>query len=291
MKLTQENRRKLLAQGFQHLGPGWYVKLFRKGDFQLGTAYLFSEHGSICLKAAFPISEALPIALARELPRMEEIGYTLGLDDDYEDYDVGFRGRGGARRARRRARRISRRDRSLFRQRVNKAAGKLARGKVMRKLRDLKVRVLQSPLADAGLAVAAKALQAYGVPESVTKMALNTAREAGIDRAKKGGWAGMVQRATEKGAAPGTAIREGLRRQVRAARKGVRSAIPGGGARDVATSFASNTSVPQGAPIDLAEARSSPWQAAANVTAKTRRKSKLQRAYVSGCEIGESIYG
>lgn len=275
IKMTPAIREKLLAKGFKRLGPGWYVKLHRKDDVQLGTAVLFSDAGAVCLRSACPIIEALQETLAKEVPRMQQVGYALGYDDfddedddDDDDDEVGA-GRGAHRRARRRGRRarrvdrrVSRRDKSKFRQRVNKAAGKLARGKVMRKLRDLKVKVLQSPLAKAGMNVAAKALQAYGVPPAVTKMALNTAREAGIDRAKKGGWSGMVQRATEKGARPGTALREGFRRQ----RSAVRDAFG-----DVTRSFA-----------DSANSDS-------NVTKPRtgKRFSKMRRAYTVGCDLAE----
>ncbi len=171
------------------------------------------------------------------------------LDDPLEySAGVGARGRGRkrrkarrtkrkGRRTKRRAKVQKRRDTSGFRKKVQKAAGRLARGKVMKKLRAAKVKILQSPLADAATTMAAKALQAYGVPPQVTKMALNTAREAGIDRAKAGGYAGMIQRATKQGAKRGTLAREALRRQLESTAKGVAKTFGGGGMSDAVQSF------------------------------------------------------
>ncbi len=186
----------------------------------------------------------------------------------------------GDRRARRRGRVQRRRDASKFRQRVNKAAGRLARGKVMKKLRNAKVKILQSPLADAATSMAAKALEAYGVPPQVTKMALNTAREAGIDRGKKGGWAGMAMRATAKGAKRGTLLREGAERQKKALKGGFQKTFPGGFS-DVLQSFAASASTRSDSGIgpgqmDLTGKTSvSPWQQPS--TKKRRRAMNATR--------------
>lgn len=184
--------------------------------------------------------------IEEEEDALDPLDYSLDVsgpfDDPFDlDFEVGSRkARRQAKRQRIRARRQTRRDASPFRKKVHKAASKLARGKVMRKLRELKVKVLQSPLADAATGMAARALQAFGVPPQVAKMALNTAREAGIDRAKQGGWAGMVQRATAKGAKPGTFLREGAQRQLKALKGGAAKSFGGGALGQVVQSFASS---------------------------------------------------
>ena len=287
--------KKLLARGFVRFGPGWYVKLYKKGDTQHGIAVLMTDHGPTLLQAAESVSQQAPVVIAGAFEELAEVGASLEDEyeefedielgpadlfeeslleleeedeDDWEDLDedeaedesdllddpleysagVGARGRGRkrrkARRARRKGRRTKRRakvqkrrDASGFRKKVQKAAGRLARGKVMKKLRAAKVKILQSPLADAATSMAARALQAYGVPPQVTKMALNTAREAGIDRGKAGGYAGMIQRATKPGAKRGTLAREALRRQLESTAKGAAKTFGGGGMSDAVQSF------------------------------------------------------
>ncbi len=152
---------------------------------------------------------------------------------------------GVSRRQRRKARVQTRREGSKFRKKLHKAASRLARGKVLKRLRNAKVKILQSPLADAATGMAAEALKAYGVPPAVTKMALNTAMEAGIDRGKKGGWAGMAMRATAPGAKRGTAAREAAKRQLQALKGGAKRSFPGGFG-DVVKSFAASANLPGG---------------------------------------------
>lgn len=288
---------KLLSRGFVKFGPGWYVKLYKKGDTQHGVAVLMTDHGPTVLQAAESVSAQQPVAIAGVLDELAEVGASLEEDyeetfdidledgdifdeqmrewddDDMEDWEaledeeeedvsdllddpleysagVGA-GRGRARRQKRRSRRKARRSKrktrvqtrrakSGFRKQVHKAASRLARGKVMKKLRAAKIKILQSPLADAATQMAAKALQAFGVPPQVTKMALNTAREAGIDRGKAGGYAGMIQRATKRGATRGTMAREVLRRQLQAHKEGAKQTF-GGGMMDAVRSFGGAT--------------------------------------------------
>lgn len=114
-----------------------------------------------------------------------------------------------------------------FRDRVNKVAGTIAKNKILNKLRQAYVKVIQGPIADLGVEAGARALSAFGVPAAATKLAINQRRFAQIERLKEGGWAGMVERATGKEGLQGV-LREAAERQVKAGKESLKRVLPGG---------------------------------------------------------------
>lgn len=112
-----------------------------------------------------------------------------------------------------------------FREKVNKVAKTIARAKVLNKLRQAFVAVVQSPLADMGVKAGAKALALFGVPPKVTEFAINQRRAALADRMRHGGWAGMLERATGKEGLAGV-MREAGQRNLRAAAEAAKQSIP-----------------------------------------------------------------
>lgn len=116
-----------------------------------------------------------------------------------------------------------------FREKLNVAARKVAKMKVLNQLRKTYAKVLDSPIADMGVALGARALSAFGVPAAATKAAINQRRHAQIDRLKHGGWAGMIERATGKEGLKGV-LKEAAKRNLEAGKKAVLSALPGGAA-------------------------------------------------------------
>lgn len=115
-----------------------------------------------------------------------------------------------------------------FRQRINKAATKIAKMGVLNKLRHAYVKVIQGPIGDLGIAAGARALSAFGVPAAATRVALTQRRNAQADRLRHGGWAGMVATATEDGGAKKLA-KQIFERNKQAAIDALPAALPGGG--------------------------------------------------------------
>lgn len=210
---------KIEASGFKKVSdhnPALYVKIWRQGEWWCGKGLIVWDRGWIfSIGTAVHISEAnaeaLPLAIAPVLRTMAANVQVSGDENLSKEQ-------------------VKKLDKP-FKRRLNKFAKKMAKMKILQKLRNLYAKALQSPIASAGIQAAASALNAFGVPGPVTKMALNQARFATIDRMKKGGYAGMVARATEAGVKnPLLALgREALQRNVKAAGKGVMAAIPGAG--------------------------------------------------------------
>lgn len=121
-----------------------------------------------------------------------------------------------------------------FRNRINRAAEKIAKMKVMNRLRKAYIGVIQSPIVDMGIAAGARALSAFGVPAAATKVAIAQRRAAQVDRLQKGGWAGMVQRATAPGHQRGDLLREIAQRNIQASKKALPAGLPGAALRSLA---------------------------------------------------------
>lgn len=170
----------LRKQGYRQFGADYWIKLEKRGKFMVGTSLQFPAAGGIIrTQRAYPIADAVVEAIATQVPALAELGYEIGAR------------RGG------RARRALRHLGPKFRQRVNRAAKRIAALKIVKALNRAKAKVLKSPIATAAVRAAAGALQAFGVPTSVTALALNQARYAAADRAEQGGAAAMVARFSE----------------------------------------------------------------------------------------------
>jgi hypothetical protein len=114
-----------------------------------------------------------------------------------------------------------------FKKKVNQVAGAIAKNKIINKLRQAYIKVIKGPIGDLGVELGARALSAFGVPAAATKLAINQRRFAQIDRLKKGGWAGMVQRATGKEGLKGV-LKEAAQRQLMAGKESLKRVLPGG---------------------------------------------------------------
>lgn len=128
-----------------------------------------------------------------------------------------------------------------FKKRIHRAAVKIAKMKVLNKLRGAYIKALKSPIADLGIAAGARALSAFGVPAAATRVALTQRRNAQADRLADGGWAGMLATATEKDGAKKLA-KQILERNKRAAIDALPAALPGGGAMASLGKLAGNIS-------------------------------------------------
>lgn len=189
-----------------------FVRFARRGNSIVGQACIISPKARIRIEASVDMTEAQVQALAMMLPKIKrEVEAELVAGDSIEMI--------GRRR---------RRKRSKFRAWVHKVATRLAKAKIIQKLRAARARMLKSPLASLGIKAAAGALNAFGVPRSVTTMVLNQARATTIARMQGGGFAGQMARSTAKGAKRGAFVRESLRRQAKALPGSLMSAIPGG---------------------------------------------------------------
>lgn len=120
-----------------------------------------------------------------------------------------------------------------FKRRIHRAATKIAKMKVLNKLRHTYMKVIQGPIGDLGIAAGARALSAFGVPAAATRLALTQRRNAQADRLAHGGWAGTIATATGKGGLRAVA-EEALERNKRAAIDALPSALPGGGLASIA---------------------------------------------------------
>lgn len=207
--------RALQQAGFRY-DSGNETKLFvrfrRRGNSIVGEACIISPRARIRIEASMDMTEAQVEALAMMLPRLKDQAHA----DIVSGMSVEMVGR---RR---------RRKRSKFRAWVHKVATRLAKAKIMKKLRAARAKLLKSPIASLAIKAAANTLQGFGVPRSVTTMVLNQARTTTIDRMQRGGLAGQLSRSTAKGAKRGAFLRESLRRQAKAVPGSLLSALPGG---------------------------------------------------------------
>lgn len=159
---------------------------------------------------------------ARDDPDLEEDLEVLGeaLELAHDRVEVGRRRRG--RRARKFGRRVKRA--------IHRVARRVAKNRVMQRLRKAYAKALSGPLGDAAAKGVAAVLQAYGVPRRATQLAIQAHHARIADRMRKGGWAGEIERVTEK-----RTLREGLRslakeeakRHGRALREAARKQLPG----------------------------------------------------------------
>lgn len=185
-------------------GPGGeaWVRLAKKGNWVVGSCVILSEDIAFSFGAAACLSLASMEATAEVAvsPQVSGLG-------------------------------------SNFKKRIHRAAQKIAKMKVLNKLRTSYMKVIQGPIGDLGIAAGARALSAFGVPAAATRVALTQRRNATADRLKDGGWAGMVATATEKGGAKKLA-QQVLERNKKAALKAIPAALPGGGLMSVAKGLA-----------------------------------------------------
>ncbi|MCA9716927.1 MAG: hypothetical protein KC468_19800 [Myxococcales bacterium] len=114
-----------------------------------------------------------------------------------------------------------------FKTKVHKSAEKIAKNRVMTKIRAGFARVLESPVGDILANVGSKFLNVWGVPAPVAKFAINQRRFAQIDRLRHGGWSGLVARTTAKGAKAKAIALEIAKRNGRAAAKAAIASLGG----------------------------------------------------------------
>jgi hypothetical protein len=194
--------------------PGMWVKLWREGSWIYGKAAFVWNGGFVWTAgAAIHTNEAT-------FQAMQIVAGDMELD--LEHYVAGRRRRKGGLRA------ALKRMSTKFRARVNKIAKKIAKGKIMNKLRGAYVKVLESPIAGGLFQAAAQGLQAVGVPAPLARMIIEHKRRTKISRLKGGGWAGSIARATEAGKRRGGLFREEAKRHAEALPGSLMAAIPGG---------------------------------------------------------------
>jgi hypothetical protein len=200
--------------------PQMWVKLGRDGDFLYGRGAVVFPGGRhvVTIGAAVHVSEVTMEAMAIVAGEME-----IPLSD--LQYEVagrrGKRKRGGLRAA-------LKRMGTKFRARVNKIAKKLAKGKIMNKLRSGYAKLLDSPIAKTGFRMLANAMQVWGIPAPLARAIVEHHRKIKVERLKAGGWAGRIARATEKGVRRGEFFREGARMHAKALPGTLAAMIPGG---------------------------------------------------------------
>lgn len=213
---TKRTYQALQRAGFRY-DCGDQVKLFvrfeRRGNSIVGDARIICPRFRMRVEASYDMTEAQVEAMGMLLPRLAA--------EAKQDAIEGEEAVGRRRRRRRRGR-------SRFRKFIHRMSTRLAKSKIMKKLRGIRAKILKSPLATLGIKAAAGALNAFGVPRSVTTMVLNQARATTVDRMQKGGWAGQMSRATEAGKRRGGFFREEARRQLKAMPGSLMSALPGG---------------------------------------------------------------
>ena len=148
---------------------------------------------------------------------------------DVEDEDgIGLTKGQKRRRARRAKRKVRQGERKVkrqarrkaFRKGIQKLAGKVAKNKVLVKLRQGWANILDGPVGDAAGKVLGQVLQIYGVPPKVTEAAFNVHTKALASRNRAGGWAGVVERTADKGIK--STLRAGGKRWGQAAREGLK---------------------------------------------------------------------
>lgn len=225
---------KLIAAGYQRVNkvPGHsalWCKFGKKNDFYYGRGVIVfdAEKYIMTVGAAMHVSEAKVDAMAEAatiIPR--HMVKTIAQNPEAL---VGRRRRRGRRRG---LRHYLRKMGPRFKRRINKIAKRMAKSKILTKMRKTYAKVLASPVVSAGIKAAGAALNAWGVPKSVTNLVLNQARNATVDRLRQGGWAGQFERASRPGMGRGsffkTFAREHGQRHLRQLPKTLRQSLPGG---------------------------------------------------------------
>lgn len=176
------------------------VRIGRKGDRVVGVAQFRSQYGGLCIAAYVDIAKIRRLIVGRLA--QEQIG--------------GLRG-------------VLKRMGRKFKKKVNKIARRVAESKVLQKLRDGWSKVLESKVVGAGVNLAARGLSAFGVPAAATRVALNQRRFAAADRARHGGYAGIVADAASGRGGLRKAMRDAGERNLNAAKRAIPAALPGGG--------------------------------------------------------------
>lgn len=140
------------------------------------------------------------------------IGYLSGRpdDDDRGDDDLEI-----GRRRRRRRRRGRRPRRARMRRSMNRLTRRVAHNKTLGKLRSGYAKVIKGPVGDTAAGLVASVLSAWGVPPAATRTAIKAHHARIADRMEKGGWAGVLSRATDQGGSFKTAMKEEGRRFAR----------------------------------------------------------------------------
>lgn len=243
----------LEARGFAQVRPNVWVRISSRDGMCSGSAVWFRDGATFVGGAKFPITDAVRIVAklcavigtSPDEPKREQakevlselLGSDLGrgtvgamaIDDDLEVVIGGLvagREQRVARRARRRERTQQRNDR--MREAIHRLARRVARNKVLSKLREGYAKVLSGPAGKAAAGVVSTVLQAYGVPRQATRFALESHFARKADRARQGGWAGLVERGTKERGAFKKVLREEGRRFGRGLKEGAKGFIPTG---------------------------------------------------------------
>jgi len=247
------NAEALQTKGFREVLDGVFVRLKVNGERVTGLA-MWKRGGAtmfagarmemraarklvlrLCrsASAAFPLTrrrkarKLLSVLLAKNLkvagiddPDADAVEDIIGLFSDHET-EVGRRRR---RRRRKRKRGGLKRGLERLKKGINKLARKVAKNKVMRKLRNGYAKVMDGPVGDIAAKAAARTLMvATGIPAPIGEMAVRAHLRSQSSRMRDGGLAGVAQRATGRGGVRGAARRE-ARRFGRSAKKSGREA-------------------------------------------------------------------
>lgn len=137
----------------------------------------------------------------RPIPRLSIVS---GVDDDpevepqlwHQAEDL-IKALGTTEIGRTRLRDIPAKVRERFKKRIHKLAGRIARNRVLSKLRRGYAWGLEGMPGKAAAKAAAAVLAMYGVPPQVSERAIRASMHGQADRARSGGWAGVATRSTD----------------------------------------------------------------------------------------------
>lgn len=237
--ITPDNLERL---GYREVKAGVWARLRLKGRTFCGSAVVFRPDGCFTVSASMNVekmkgtflricnaiaegrmrsdqaaqekkqkAETLLSALMLKQLEPPEVGARDESDVEFIVGEiVGSRRRRRDRRARRRKRRAARRER--FRKALNRMSKKLAKNKVMVKLRKGWAKVIKGPIGKGAAKLVANVLQVFGVPRKATETAIKAHHNRVASRLEEGGWAGVVERASRhKGAWKGALKKEAKR--------------------------------------------------------------------------------
>lgn len=200
------------------------VKCERGTTAEVGAA-VDEKHKAEKLLAALLASDLSAASLQRDI---QVVGREVLEYEDETGEEVGAtkaQKRRRSRRRRRRERRAEAQDRrqarrKRFKKGLKNLAGKVAKNKVLVKMREGWAKILEGPIGDAAGKVLGGVLAIYGVPPKVTEAAFNVHTKAAASRARAGGWAGVIERTAADGAR--ATLRESRQRWGKAAREGLK---------------------------------------------------------------------
>ena len=228
------NADALQGKGFREVLDGVFVRLKVNGKRVTGLA-MWKRDGAtmfagarmemraarklvlrLCrmASAAFPLSrrrrarKLLSALLAKNLAVAgyddPEVGIVEDLIGLFSETEVG--------RRRRRKRGWFKKGLKKLRSGINKLSKKVAKNKVMQKLRNGYAKVMDGPVGDIAAKTAARALMAAtGIPAPISEMAIRAHLRSQSSRMRDGGMAGVVHRATGRKGARGAARQEAKR--------------------------------------------------------------------------------